>query len=211
MTVTIEINDNEFELHPCGAVYWKERDILMISDVHLGKIAHFRKHGVALPPESALKNYKEMTAAIAYFSAGTVVFLGDLFHSARNLEWGEFDNWVKSVTSKLILVAGNHDIIDPRHYRELNIEVVSEWTTDGFLLTHHPETRQGFFTFCGHVHPAIRLHGTGRQSLKLPCFFRTPHQMILPAFGHFTGTHFMVPEQHDCVYAIAKDKVIVIC
>jgi DNA ligase-associated metallophosphoesterase len=209
--MTITIKENDFTLHACGAVYWVQKDILLISDVHLGKIAHFRKHGVALPPGSALKNYKQMTAAIDLFRAGTVIFLGDLFHSVKNGEWEQFDAWVTTVPSRLILVAGNHDIISESHYRALGIDVVSEAIVDGFLLTHHPEVRDGFFNFCGHIHPSVRLRGFGRQSLKLPCFFHTRQQMILPAFGHFTGTYEMVPQQGDCVYAIANDKVVVVC
>jgi metallophosphoesterase superfamily enzyme len=75
-----------------------------------------------------------------------------------------------------------------------------------FLLTHHPEEREGFFTLCGHIHPAVELKG--RQAIsKLPCFFRTGSQMILPAFGEFTGTFVMTPQQGNAIYAITGDMV----
>ena len=111
----------------------------------------------------------------------------------------------------MVLVAGNHDIIDQKHYKNLNIEVCSELVVDEFLLTHHPEEREHYFNFSGHIHPGIELRGLGRQSLKLPCFFKKPNQMILPAFGEFTGKYFLIPTEHDCVYAITKEEVILIC
>ena len=39
----------------------------------------------------------------------------------------------------------------------------------------------------GHLHPACRIHGRGRDSLRLPCFVSDGRQVILPAFGEFTG------------------------
>lgn len=185
--------------------------MLLISDVHLGKVAHFRKHGVAVPQKSALKNFEQLDNAVAYFNPKAIVFLGDLFHSRKNSEWDLFDQWTRQTDATIILVAGNHDVIDARHYDDLEIAVFDEMRIGRFLLTHHPEDREGFFNFSGHVHPGIELRGMGRQSLKLPCFFKKPDQMILPAFGQFTGKYFLIPTEHDCVYAIAKDEVILIC
>jgi len=55
------------------------------------------------------------------------------------------------------------------------------------------------------------LRGMGRQFMKLPCFFQTQNQLILPAFGEFTGTFVLMPETDDCVYAIAKDRIVKVC
>jgi len=211
MTVTISIQNHTFILHPTGAVFWKDKSILLISDVHLGKVMHFRKHGVAVPESAVSKNFDQMNVALEYFDPETVIFLGDLFHSKKNTEWQLFEKWVSQTKSKIILVAGNHDVINKKHYQKLDIQIYSEIAADGFLLTHHPEERDGFFNFSGHIHPAVKMRGIGRQSLKLPCFFKKPKQMILPAFGEFTGTYFLIPTEHDCVYGIANDEVIVVC
>jgi metallophosphoesterase superfamily enzyme len=79
---------------------------------------------------------------------------------------------------------------------------------DPFFFTHHPSEEEGCFNFSGHLHPAIRLRGMGRQSLRLPCFFRNEKQMILPAFGEFTGSHVLSPGKKDHIYAIASNEVI---
>lgn len=108
----------------------------------------------------------------------------------------------------MILVVGNHDIISPVKYEDLGVEVVSEIQSEGFLLTHHPEEREGFFNFCGHIHPAIRMTGLGRQSVRLRCFFKSESQMLLPAFGEFTGSHTLEPNENCQVYALLGDTVL---
>ncbi len=207
MTHPIQIQDQHFILHPTGAIFWQEQSILLISDVHLGKISHFRKYGAAVPRKAILQNFDLLNTALAYFNPETICFLGDLFHSYLNSEWLLFETWVKNTSKEIILVAGNHDIITPMKYENLGIRVVPEIQLNNFLLTHHPEHKKGFFNFSGHVHPAVRLRGKGRQSLRLPCFFKKPYQLILPAFGEFTGSHVLKPGILDEVFAVTKDAV----
>ncbi|NNE75836.1 MAG: ligase-associated DNA damage response endonuclease PdeM [Pricia sp.] len=208
MTQSIQIKNQNFVMHPAGVLFWKEKSILLISDVHLGKVSHFRKFGAAVPRKAIQKNFDLMDEAIDYFQPDMVVFLGDLFHSSLNKEWGLFEKWASTVVSEIVLVAGNHDIISPLKYESLGIRVVSEIQLNGFLLTHHPEERASFFTFSGHIHPAVRLHGIGRQSLRLSCFFKLENQMILPAFGTFTGTHVLEAKENDEVFVVAQNEVV---
>jgi len=208
MTLEIEINNQVFVLHNSGALYWKKQEMLLISDVHLGKIMHFRKHGSALPTKAILKNFSNLDQLVAYFNPKSICFLGDLFHSSLNKEWLLFSEWVHRTALPIILVAGNHDIVDQKKYDELYIPVVRELVVDGFLLTHFPEERDGYYTFSGHIHPSVVLAGEGRQFLKLPCFFQSPSQMILPAFGEFTGTYAMELQQGDKAYVLTDDEVI---
>lgn len=210
MTLEIEINNQTFILHNTGSLYWVDKRMLLISDVHLGKISHFRKHGMALPTGAIFKNFTNLDLVVNYFNPEKICFLGDLFHSSINNEWQFFGNWVNTTTRPIILIAGNHDIIDPMRYDELNIHVVSEWFIDGFLLTHKPEEREGAFNFAGHIHPAVQLMGGGRQFLKLSCFFRSSNQMILPAFGEFTGTYVLQPQNDDIVYVVTKEGIIMV-
>lgn len=210
MTLEIEINDQIFVLHNTGTLYWVEKQMLLISDVHLGKISHFRKHGMALPTGAIFKNFRKLDSVVNYFKPSTICFLGDLFHSSINNEWLLFFDWVKRTALPIVLIAGNHDIINPQRYDELNIHVVSEWFIDGFLLTHKPEGREGMFNLAGHIHPSVRLMGEGRQFLKLSCFFRSSDQMILPAFGEFTGTYVLQPKDNDIIYVVTEDSIIMI-
>jgi len=208
MRKSININSQTFILHPHGCIFWKERSMLLISDVHLGKIGHFRKFGAAVPQKAVHKNFMLLDEVLAHFQPFQVCFLGDLFHSAMNKEWLLFENWVRKSPTELILVAGNHDIISPLKFEALDIQLVQELILDDFLLTHHPEEKDGLFNFCGHIHPAVRLQGYGRQRLKLPCFFKKQQQLILPAFGEFTGTYALEPTKEDDVFVIVEGEVI---
>lgn len=208
MTHTATFNNQEFILHPLGGMFWVEKSLLLISDVHLGKVNHFRKFGAAVPRQAIHKNFLLLDQIVADFNPFQICFLGDLFHSSLNKEWEFFENWVAKTPAEIILVSGNHDIISPLLFEKLNIEIYQEWVLDDFLLTHHPEERDGLFNFCGHIHPAIKLKGYGRQNLRLSCFFKTKSQLILPAFGEFTGTYTLKPKKKDEVYVIVENEVI---
>ncbi len=208
--MTIKINNQTFTLHHFGVIFWKEKNILLISDVHLGKVAHFRKHGMAIPNNAIFENFTRLNIVLDFFKPETIIFLGDLFHSIINKEWELFANWTKEISQEIILVEGNHDIIAKYNYENLNIKIFSELIVDSFLLTHHPTEKNEFFNFCGHIHPGIKLKGIGRQYLNLSCFFQKPNQMILPAFGEFTGNFYLVPTEKDLVYGITSDAVVII-
>lgn len=197
-------------LHPSGALFWEDRSALLISDVHLGKVSHFRKHGVAIPNSAVSINFTRLTEAVDHFNPESVVFLGDLFHSSKNSEWDLFVEWSDRCVAELILVAGNHDIIAKENYDRIAVKVFKELEIDGFLLTHHPTEREGLFNFSGHLHPGVSIRGFGGHHIKLPCFFQKENQMILPAFGEFTGKHIMVPGANDLVYVITKEEVFLI-
>lgn len=204
----IVIRNQNFILHQSGAAFWQEKKILLISDVHLGKVAHFRKHGIGIPKDAIFENFIRLNTVLDVFTPETIVFLGDLFHSKMNKEWDFFVEWSQQHTQKIILVEGNHDIISKEYYADLNVEIYSELVIDNFLLTHHPTEEEGYFNFCGHLHPGIQLRGMGRQFLSLACFFRKPNQLIFPAFGEFTGNSYVIPTENDKVYVITKEEVM---
>ncbi|SNY95373.1 ligase-associated DNA damage response endonuclease PdeM [Flagellimonas pacifica] len=208
MTQNIIIQNQNFALHPLGGIFWEEKSMLLISDVHLGKVAHFRKFGAAVPRKAIHKNYILLDKIVADFNPFQICFLGDLFHSSLNKEWELFENWVAKTPAEIVLISGNHDIISPHKFDQLGIPILQELILNDFLLTHHPEEREGLFNFCGHIHPAIKLKGFGRQNLRLSCFFKSKKQLIFPAFGEFTGTYTLKPKKGDEVFAIVEDEVV---
>lgn len=210
ITKTITIEGQTLVLHPSGAMFWKENEMLVISDVHLGKVSHFRKHGSAIPQQALKGNFLKLDLIVGFFDPQKIVFLGDLFHSYINNEWELFKSWLEDISAGVILVEGNHDVISPLKYEELGVQVTPELIVRKFLFTHHPEEKAGFFNFSGHLHPGIKINGRGRQQLKLPCFFRRRDQMILPAFGEFTGNHIIAPKAGDEVYLMTKEEVILL-
>jgi len=67
MTQSIQIKNQEFILHPHGGIFWVEKSMLLISDVHLGKVAHFRKFGAAVPQKAIHKNFILLDEIVSYF------------------------------------------------------------------------------------------------------------------------------------------------
>jgi len=203
-----KIEEQTFLLHPTGAAIWKNRNVLMLSDVHLGKSAHFRKNGMAVPSAADDLEFDRLTEIISETQPDQLWVLGDLFHSEQNSEWHFFEQWVNTLEIPMTLVVGNHDIIDGGRYTQLGVRMASEIITDGLLFTHEPLMRDDLFNVAGHIHPAIRLEGAGRQRLRIACFFSRDNQLILPAFGSFTGTYVMKPRKSDRIYALADGEVI---
>ena len=209
-TLTIEILGQHFSLHPDGAAFWVEQRMLLVADVHLGKTAHFRKHGFAVPHEVAHYNFQKLDNVLQSFEAEKVIFLGDLFHSYVNQEWEAFQHWVARQHVAMTLVSGNHDIIPQEKYETLGIDVTDVLSIGAFVLTHHPETHEGFFNICGHVHPGVRLKGKGKQALSLPCFYHEVIRLVLPALGAFTGKFIVKPKKGESVYGIVGEKVMLL-
>jgi DNA ligase-associated metallophosphoesterase len=137
--------------------------------------------------------------------------VGDMFHSHHNNEIHVFDIWRAQYEKlKIILVKGNHDILSKRRYQEMNIEVEEMLNIGSFLFSHEPVSEKKHYCFSGHIHPGIALYGQAKQSLKFPCFYFTPTTCILPAFGRFTGLAIVNPREEDKVYAIVKDKIVLL-
>lgn len=208
MIASLKIADQNFLLHPSGAAYWKEEQTLLLADIHFGKVAHFRKHGAAIPMHADQHNYEKLYETLKYFKPKKVYFLGDLFHSSLNNSWSTFESWVTKQTENFTLITGNHDIIAAHKFEAIGIQVIEEWKCQNFHLSHHPIDNPTAFNICGHVHPGIRMQGDGKQQLRLRCFYKSSNQLILPAFGAFTGKHIIRPISGDEIFVIAEQSVI---
>jgi len=211
MMIDIRILNQNFTLLPDRAVFWKNTKTLILTDVHLGKSGHFRKSGIATPQQLNEANLIRLDRLIQDLSADRLFILGDLFHSKANKEWFRFEEWRNSYISlDCHLIAGNHDILHSSFYESANLSTHLAYEESGYRFVHHPQVKPDdkSFTFCGHIHPGIKLTGRGRQNLLLPCFYETHLQMILPAFGEFTGLYFLDLEKAVQVYAIANKSII---
>lgn len=208
---SINLAGEEVILLPDGAVHWPSRSALWLSDLHLGKAAHFRKHGVPIGSEPTLATLHRLRERIFERQPQSVWLLGDLFHSDINREWEPFAGLCDEFSElDWVLVQGNHDMIPDALLRESGIRQVGRMDEGPFTFTHDPADFEPEFGYhvCGHVHPGIRLTGAGRQRLRVRCFHMAERQAILPAYGAFTGMHVIHPTARDRVYAITGEEVI---
>ncbi|AHM59167.1 metallophosphoesterase [Flammeovirgaceae bacterium 311] len=215
LTDTIHtIAGQELVLLPEKAIFWTEKKILLIADLHLGKAAHFRKAGIPISGKIHQHDLHTLEVLLQQWQPLQVIFLGDLFHSSYNQEWEKLESWMEEQKNICFtLIKGNHDVLPQQVYTGSCLEVVEEkMEIFPFLLTHHPPTEDGgtssLYRLCGHVHPAVQLSGAGRQQLSLPCFYFGLHCGILPAFGKFTGFYKIKPKAGERVYGVLPERVI---
>jgi len=204
----IIIFNNHFYLHKTGAVFWKEKNTLLLADIHLGKVGHFRKSGIPVPRKAEGVFYEKISILKDSLNFSRVIFLGDLFHNSLNNEWFLFDNWVKKSGLKIILIKGNHDIIPILKFKQIGIKTYDDLRIENFFFTHHPVKINDCFVFSGHIHPGVRLIGKGKQIMKLPCFIYNKDQIILPSFGGFTGMHLPKLKNDEQVFVITNNEII---
>lgn len=207
----VEISGEVFELLFNKALYWPRLNTLLLADLHLGKINHFRKSGIPLPSKANDRNIEQLIDLINAVKPERVLCLGDLFHSYYNPEWevfGEVVKYFRAVSFELVL--GNHDIMSDLQYERKGIRLHHELVIGNFILTHHPleNIAPGYYNLAGHIHPGVCLYGRGKQSVTLPCFYFGQQQALLPAFGVFTGLAKIRPMKDDKVFVILDDKIM---
>jgi len=190
------------------ALFWPRERTLFVADVHLGKTATFRAHGVPLPRGTTAGDLARLARLVLRVGAARVVVLGDFLH-ARAGRVPALDDAVRAwreahAALDVVLIRGNHDAHagDPP----------AAWAIDcrpeplalpPFLACHVPASPPSGYALCGHVHPGIWLAGHGEESARLPCFVLGRRRAILPAFGRFTGLATIAPDAHDRIVAIA--------
>lgn len=193
------------------SIFWEEQKTLIVSDLHFGKTGHFRKSGIAVPQTIYKEDLQRLISLLNYFKPEQLIVVGDFFHSHANTELDWFKKWRKDLAHlKILLVKGNHDILKEQWYEKANIEVMEkELLMHPFLFIHDGcMERKDAYTFCGHLHPGFYLQGSGKQSIRLPCFYFAKHCCILPAFSRFTGMALIEPERNETVFAIVENKLI---
>ena len=210
----LALRGEQLLLLPEKAIYWPTREMILIADLHLGKVGHFRKSGIPIPQKAERSTIDRLESIIFHYVPEKVVFLGDLFHSEYNADWLGLNNLMERYPdTSYFLVEGNHDILKDYNYQESRLQLIREQVEVGpFVLSHEPieEVIEGKYNLCGHLHPAVRLEGSARQYMRLSCFYFGDNTGILPAFGSFTGCAVIKPLKNEKVFVIADDKVIAV-
>jgi len=182
----------------------------LLSDLHLGKVTHFRKAGIAVPQAAAEDTLLRLEVLCNSFELERVLLLGDLFHSDHNHEWLDFQSFVARYHFiKFELVMGNHDLFSTKEYTAAGLVCHTELLDEPpFTFTHDRFHDSEYFNIYGHIHPAVRLFGKAKQAIRLPCYFFRRQEAILPAFGTFTGNHTLKYGLEDNIFVIAESEVI---
>lgn len=170
------------------ALYWENEHAIILSDLHLGKAAHFRKHGIALPSSISEKDLNRLKQLIIHYQTEKVIIVGDLIHAGNNKEVIEFQQLTSAFPNvSFILIKGNHDKQSDIFLHELGIKsIFQNMVLNELYFVHQPADLKQY-TISGHIHPGIKIKLGNKQRLPLPCFVVNNQQLILPAFSEFSG------------------------
>lgn len=165
-----------FIARPSGALFWPDQDMLILSDLHLGKSERMaRRGGALLPPFETRETLARLAAELRALRPARLALLGDIFDDdAAGLalpaaERALFDSLIGG--QQTLLVAGNHDAGSG----------AAALCQAGLWLRHIAQAGQGP-DISGHYHPKMRIAGRSR-----PAFLVGADHLILPAFGTYTG------------------------
>lgn len=207
-----ELRGERLLLLPEKAIFWVGQRTLIVSDLHIGKVGHFRKAGIAIPRLMEQEELAVLSDLVHRYDPSQIIFLGDLFHSEHNNDWDWLSLWAELFPEiRMVLVKGNHDILHPDYYINAGFLVYDELVIAPFKFTHEPEDADcagDFYCISGHIHPAVKLRGAGRQSTVLSCFYFKRHQAILPAFGRFTGKYCLEADEGVDIFGVLGNKVL---
>ena len=210
--MTITIKDEELILAKERAIFLPRQKILAISDLHLGKAAHFRKAGLQIPSTLAQSDLNRLSDLLDQYQPQTLLINGDMFHHDLNTDIDDFERWKEQYSNlRFVLMKGNHDKLDEKHYQKLGIEVHEpSYCTTNFCFIHDAIKcdEKELYPISGHIHPGIAIFGGAKQSLKFPCFYFGKAYAIMPAFSAFTGLSLVKPKANEQVYAITPNKVV---
>jgi uncharacterized protein len=211
--IALNIHGQTLELLPERAVYWRDRQTLLIADPHFGKAAAFRASGIPVPAGTTQDILGRMTRLVEQTDPRRIVFLGDFLHAksgraAQTLQ--AIADWkARHAAIELVLVRGNHDRTAGDPPDALGIRCRNAPLLEAPLaLLHHPNEVKGHYSLAGHIHPGALLSGGGRHYERLPCFWFRKNCAVLPAFGEFTGLYLVEPGLADQVFVTVDDAVI---
>ncbi len=192
------------------AFVWTRRKTLVLSDLHIGKTAHFRKAGIAIPSQILHNDLKRLEALIVQFEISTILIVGDLFHAEVNRDIQMFKDWkIPFDFIEWRLIKGNHDRLKTSVYENLGIEVDTDYNeTAPFRFVHDVDhCEDPIFCVSGHTHPGVLIRGRGKQFIKLPCFQVSKNQLTLPAFSEFTGLNTSCGDKDTVCFAFTGTAI----
>lgn len=209
--IILNIKGEDLRFLKSKAIYWENESCLIISDFHNGKSAHFRKNGISISNAVSKNDLARLNSLLVQFNPKRLLILGDLTHSSLNNEWNDWVDFRKKNSEiSFDLVPGNHDILSDSEYEKAGLNVLNESEVIGPFLFSHDQSEQDSerVNLFGHLHPAIRMRGEGRQTLKSPCFLIKEKSITLPAFSEFTGGLSVKAKKSDKIIACTRKGLV---
>ncbi|ASG20074.1 ligase-associated DNA damage response endonuclease PdeM [Nitrospirillum viridazoti] len=175
-----------------GALYWPDRGLLVVADLHLEKGTAFAGRGTLLPPYDTAATLTRLEAVCRRLAPRRVLCLGDSFHDRRAGARVSADDGRRLAAliqaHEWLWVVGNHDPAPPPDWGG---RVVDDWVEGPLVFRHEAQnTAPGDLTpageISGHYHPKASVPTRARR-VGGRCFITDGNRLVLPAFGAYTG------------------------
>ncbi|WOI55702.1 ligase-associated DNA damage response endonuclease PdeM [Palleronia sp. LCG004] len=184
-SVGIELCGTALRALGSGALYWPERSVLVVSDLHMGKSERIaRRGGTMIPPYETRDTLARLERDIALCAPETVICLGDSLDD-NVARAGLLDEECAAIAQMQerrdwIWIAGNHDPAPG----DLGGRTMTELSVGPLVFRHIATPKLGEVS--GHYHPKARLALRGK-AVSRPCFLHDGRHLVMPAYGTYTG------------------------
>ena len=181
----VNFNNHEFKINNDGVLFWLEKKIAIISDLHLEKGSSFASSGQFVPPFDSEETLKKLINFLKTHEVQTIILLGDTFHDGGALNRMSckvkliFDSLVENY--EIIFVLGNHE----NKMKSAFIKFYERYIVDDIHFLHEAVLEKKY-QISGHFHPVASLKINSKQITE-KCLIHSENHIIMPAFGEFTG------------------------
>ena len=127
---TIIFNKHKFQISNEGILFWFDKQIAIISDLHLEKGSSFAHSGQFLPPYDSEETLKKILNTIKDHQIKKIILLGDTFHDKNAIS-----RMSEKVTFLFRSLIENYEVIfvaDPCTDRTIEI-IKSQAKQQGFI------------------------------------------------------------------------------
>lgn len=172
----------EFHLLPMRALYWPHRQMVIIADLHLGRVMPRMPKIV----ENVQQTLLRVSEVLQHTNVNRLLFLGDVFHMRNTYHQelvGHFERWRATVAHvEMILVRGNHERAMGDPPRQLQLQCVDPgYEESGVTFLHEPRHSHSF-AMCAHLHPCLLVPTARAFATAVPCFVWNQEYLYMPAF-----------------------------
>ena len=181
----INFNNHKFQISKEGILFWFDKQIAIIADLHLEKGSSFGPSGQFLPPYDSEETLKKILNTIKDHKIKKIILLGDTFHDknaiSRMSEKVIF--LFRSLIEKyeVIFILGNHE----SKLEISQINFLNEYVIDDIHFIHEA-LQTSVFQISGHFHPVATVKSNIKK-ITAKCLLHTNNHIILPSFGQYTG------------------------
>ncbi len=210
-TRTIGFAGQSIELGSEGSLLWREKELLVAADLHLGRkpLLDAAGHSDSLAAELAV--LQRLARIVRESEARKLLILGDFVHGKEAIVAPVIRavvDWRKTVDAEVLLVRGSYDHLPAPLLNRWDIEPVGDVLSVAPLLfcfkpsPEHPQPQ-----ICGHLHPCARLSKTA-DSMKLPCFVVEPGLLLMPSFGAHSYGYEISEKENRVFYVLSDGEVL---